>query len=250
MRHIPLLVSLLVGCAKAPGPPVAPAAHPAPHPYLAALADASVPLPGEVVTDLVALAPGAPGVTWDDQGRALVTTWSRAQYYDERYVPGFSFPLYGETWFTAGDEVASACAGLAGDALSLRVSQLLGLPPDGGRDVFVRVWIDPTDLFRPCANPAVDTTTCPLAAPLQVDDQRVVTWSCRSDDPHQRWLCATWVERYGASDSLQRYPWTALGYTYDWGRPDDPVGASEFVAPGGVQVELEALVPNAAFCAP
>jgi hypothetical protein len=28
------------------------------------------------------------------------------------------------------------------------------------------------------------------------------------------------------------YPWTSLGYTYDWGNPDNHVGLSEFVVNG------------------
>ena len=126
---------------------------------------------------------------------------------------------------------------------------LLGLPAGGGRDVFLSVWIDPAELFRPCAAPEVDSPTCPLSAPLAADGADVY-WSCGDeDDLHQQWLCKTWTERYGASNASQRYPWTALGYTYDWGDLNDPVGATEFVAPAGTPVTLEAMVSNEAFCA-
>ena len=216
-------------------------------PYAQGLLDAMYPLPSKVSDSLLALTPEQPGLQWDAAGRLLVYTWSRAQYYGEQYVPGYAFPLYGETWFTTGTEVADACAGLTGAALSLRVEQLLGLPAGGGRDVFLKVWIDPAELFRPCADPATDTTTCPLTAPLVVSEGGSVSWSCGAD-PHQQWLCKTWTERYGPSSTGSRYPWTALGYTYDWGDLSHPVGATEFVAPGGTLVTLEALVDNEAFC--
>jgi len=82
-------------------------------------------------------------------------------------------------------------------------------------------------------------------------DKRSVWWACGSGvelSPHQQWMCLTWVDRYASSEAALRYPWTALGYTYDWGSPDDPVGASEFVASGGTQVVLEAMMSNEAFC--
>lgn len=241
------LACFLIGCRRTPLPPPPLAEVTAPDPYAAGLDDAMYPLPAEVTDSLIALTPDQPGLTWSEDGRLLVYTWSRSQFYDDTYVPGHEFPLYGETWFTTGAEVADACAGLTGDALSLRVEQLLGLPAGGGRDVFLKVWIAPEALFRPCADPATDTTTCPIAAPLKVADGGGVYWSC-GDDPHQQWMCRTWAERYGASDEDSRYPWTALGYTYDWGSPDDPVGATELVAPGGTTVTLEAMVDNETFC--
>jgi hypothetical protein len=241
----------LAACTRA-APPPCPACESASDadPYAAALEDAMYPRPSEAAASLLALTPGAPGVRFRDDGRVLVTTWSRRQYYGDAYVPGHTFPLYGETWFTAGTEVKDACRGLTGDALAARVEQRLGLPAGGGRDVFLQVWVDPTSLFRPCATRDVTAPTCVIAAPLVPGDGDQVSWACdpASDDAHARWLCATWVARYGASDPSRRFPWTALGYTYDWGA-GDPIGAAEFVAPKGVEVELEALIPNDDFCA-
>ena len=257
----PALLSLiLTGCRHTVPPPPPPplvveAPAPAPDPYAEGVADAMHPLPSEADPGaLLVLTPAQAGLRWDEAGRVLVTTWSRSQYYDpEVYVPGHAFDLYGETWFTTGAEVADTCAGLEGAALSERVEQYLGLPTGGGRDVFLQVWIDPADLIRPCADPDVTTSAgCVVDAPMQAgEDGASVWWACGSGtelSAHQRWMCLTWVDRYSASDPSAQYPWTALGYTYDWGSPEDPVGASEFVAPGGAAVVLEAMHSNAAFC--
>lgn len=240
---------LLMACAKQAPVAAAPDA-PSPSPYAQALDDAMVPLPSEVVDDLLVLDRESAGVVWQDD-KVLVTTWSRAAFYDDSYVPGHAFDLYGETWFTAGTQVADACEGLSGDVLSLRVEQLLGLPEGGGRDVFLQVWVDPADLFRPCADPDITLPSCPLASPLRTEGE-AVWWACDpdDDDPHARWMCTTWVNRYGASETQSRFPWTALGYTYDWANLDDPVGATEFVAPAKTPVVLHRLVPNEAFCTP
>jgi len=251
MRAFLLSLSVLGACGRKPPAPL-PIQNPTPaaeaSDYAQGLADAMFPLPSEVSDNLIALVPEQAGLQWSDDGRLLVYTWSRSQFYSADYVPGYDFDLYGETWLTTATEVADACAGMEGDDLSLRVEQLLGLPEGGGRDVFLKLWIDPAVLFRPCADPDTATTTCPIASPLEATDDGGVYWSC-GDGPHQQWLCETWTERYGASDTGSRYPWTALGYTYDWGNLDDPVGASEFVAPAGTPVTLEAIVDNETFCA-
>ena len=44
------------------------------------------------------------------------------------------------------------------------------------------------------------------------------------------------------------FPWTALGYTYDWNAKSTPVGPSEFVARGQTQVLFEQLVPTEELC--
>ena len=41
------------------------------------------------------------------------------------------------------------------------------------------------------------------------------------------------------------YPWTGLGYTYDWGDPGCEVGLSEFVILGGSTVGVQDVVPTA-----
>ena len=222
--------------------------------YRAALDDAAYPTRAETAP-LLALVPDTPGVSWKD-GKVLVTTWTRSGFFsDSVYQPGYVFPLYGDTWVTAGSEVADACSEAARTGppadVQLRIEQLLGLPPGGKYDAFLRVWIDPAIVFRPCAVPDPTASTCPVAAPLTSAGPDKVGWACSSvQDAHGQWLCNTWVDRYGNRDLLSRYPWTALGYTYDWspGAPDR-VGATEFVALAKTEVTFEALVPTADFCA-
>jgi len=46
------------------------------------------------------------------------------------------------------------------------------------------------------------------------------------------------------------YPWTRLGYTYDWGNPDSEVGLSEFVITAGATIKIENVYETAAYCTP
>jgi hypothetical protein len=223
--------------------------------YRLALDVARYPTPERVVDSLLVLEPGNPALRWDEAGRVLVTTWTRVQFYTApEYQTGHEFALYGETWFTSGNQVQDACkaSGKTGEALDLRLEQLLGIPPGATYDAFLQVWIDPSALFRPCADPSPTATTCGVAAPLSSSAPEQVGWDCNAPaDAHAQWLCNSWTMRYGNSDPLRQYPWTALGYTYDWSPESrDGVGPSEFVAPAKTPVVFERLLSTADFCAP
>jgi hypothetical protein len=49
-------------------------------------------------------------------------------------------------------------------------------------------------------------------------------------------------------DPSKGYPWTRLGYTYDWGNPESEVGLSEFVVAAGSTVSIEAVSDNETYC--
>jgi hypothetical protein len=61
---------------------------------------------------------------------------------------------------------------------------------------------------------------------------------------HTEWLEA----QFASSHQPGGYPFTGLGYTYDWGRPEQPVGFSEFVVPEGATIRVEDQSPTAAYC--
>jgi hypothetical protein len=221
--------------------------------YLHGLAIAQYPTPERESTQLLVLDRQNKALTWDESGRLLVTTWTRSKFFTApEYQRGYEFALYGETWFSTGTQVQDVCtsSGLRGDALVLRLEQLLGLPPSMGYDVFMQVWIDPNALFRPCAEPSVTAGSCPVSAPLKSDAPDQVGWDCAAPaDAHSQWLCNSWVARYGDSNPRRRFPWTALGYTYDWSLTNPTgEGPSEFVAPGKSPVVFERLVPTEEFC--
>jgi len=49
-------------------------------------------------------------------------------------------------------------------------------------------------------------------------------------------------------DPSKGYPWTRLGYTYDWGNPESEVGLSEFVIAAGSTVTIDQVIANEAYC--
>ncbi len=111
-------------------------------------------------------------------------------------------------------------------SVAVSIKQILGLPPQQNFPYIVTFWVSPDDLFRPTADPDPTTHFSTANYPAGVA-------------PAHR----TWMEDWAgeAYDGDPPYPWTRLGYTYDWGNPDFPVGLSEFVIKPGKLVQVESL---------
>lgn len=280
MKNRQSIVRLLIfaclgsGCSQLPSPagcPLCTADADSPavrRAYAKALRDAEHPKPREVADDLVALVPANGDLVWSRDGKVLMVTWTMAKYYsdEDHHAPGKGFPLAVESWFTAAPFVQQYCRGLKldGPKLARRLQQRIGLPPTSAKDSFLAVWIDPRDLVRPCPDPEVTDPSCRLD--VYAHDRRAgrvkkrhrLPWACdpararpgeEPADPEQlRWLCGNWKKSFENGELYANYPWTALGYTYDWGDPADPRGASEFVAPQGTEVVFHSLTPTADYC--
>jgi len=121
--------------------------------------------------------------------------------------------------------------------LTLRLEQLLGLPPNYGNNRFVELWIDLNDLFRPSPDPGISDREAELDFPVS---NRYVTISAE----HIRWFTNKKNTSYGPNG----YPWTRLGYTYDWGNPESEVGLSEFVIRKGAVVPIEGVYTIEVYC--
>lgn len=201
------------------------------------LADAAVISPDEVFNDLIPITRENPRLRWRDGGaEVLMVTWTNWQGYADQV--GKKVPAGREVWVTAAPEVAEYCraAGLEGEDLVFRLEQYLGLPPHVGKTHFVELWVRPADLLRPCADPEIDDTTC------NSDDQPKALTLGSHD--HAAWFNALKDKSYGEGG----YPWTRLGYTFDWGAANER-GASEYLIPAGMEVTVERFVPNAEYCA-
>jgi hypothetical protein len=230
--------------------------------YARAVEDAKYPAPAHISRRLVALTNGTAGLTWNEQGQILMATWTKQKYYEgtvgQPYVNSF-----GPIWVSAIPFIQRFCRSLQleGDALRLRIAQRLGLPPDSQNDAFVQMWIDPKIFFRPCADPEVTDGECELnltTVPPAHDgscpwegsyagqtSQAFTTVS----QGHLDWMCSNWKSTY-TGDPRTSYPWTALGYTYDWNDPRDIYGESEFVVPKASTVTIQSVTPTDEYCAP
>ena len=208
------------------------------HMYVQAIADAEVAEPHEISINLIAIVPSNEALSWDRERKTiLVTTWTSWDVYDAHV--GTSLTLSREVWITVVPDVKDFCRThpLAQTAVSLRLEQLLGLPPQSGKTRFVEMWVSPHNLFRPAPDPEISDHEAELGVPVSA---QFVTVS----EEYQTWFHHQVQYSYGADG----YPWTRLGYTYDWGNPTSEVGLSEFVIRAGATVSIHAVVSTLEYC--
>jgi hypothetical protein len=152
-----------------------------------------------------------------------------------------SFPVdkdvaisWGELWVTLDNQVQQHCRAFSKDKRDLRIQQLLGLPPQKSsvERSFVVLTVNTADVFRPCANPSLADDQCSAMFPDDVSEA------------HKAWYAGQTALAYQA----QGYPWTRLGYTYNWNPNADEVGVNEFVIRRGANVKVESVTPTVEYC--
>jgi len=156
-------------------------------------------------------------------------------------------PVY--VWVTQVPEVQQICRTFTGDVQQSLV-QLLGLIPNTKLGNFVIMNVAQGQIIRPAANP--DPTTplpCPTPAPAncgqefpQGVDAAYVNWFANK-------ALSAWVVS-NAGQPAVGYPWTRLGYTYNWKPGTDKYGASEYVIKPGSSVTVREIVSVAKYCRP
>jgi hypothetical protein len=210
--------------------------------YQAAIADARTATPSDITTTLTPLAPYNDDLVWQDRRdstrRVLVVTWGGSDTLPSA-TPGDTVTTDADVWVTAAPQLQRFCRGLdrSGDALDLRLAQRLGLPPDVDYDRVVELWVRPQDLVRPCPDPEVSDRECGLRAPVPARHAQV-------SDAQQTWYRELKATSYGPDG----YPFTGLGYTYDWHPATDDVGPSEFVLRPGRPAVVHDVQSTAAYC--
>lgn len=254
-----VLVGLIAACApiQVPVQPASPLASESPlatplsaeeqalqDRFRAAVVDASVAEPAEIYDGLTAILPDNPALVWSEDGsKVLMATWTSWNGYDN--AVGTEMVLTRETWVTAAPEFQTFCQTYPAQAatpLVLRLEQLLGLPPHNGKTKIVEMWVPADGLFRPSPDPEIDDQV----AELELRDAS--TFASQTDyEQHRDWYN---LQNSLSYDPVNGYPWTRLGYSYDWGNPESEIGLSEFVIWAQTPVIIEQVYTNQAYCNP
>ena len=173
--------------------------------------------------------------------------------YDGKGFRKGPLTLERDLWVTAVPEVKNICQNFRGD-VALRLKQLLGLRPGKTVSHFVEMSVHKDDVIRPTTNP--ETTTifpcaCPITPKCGVEFPATVKGGL---DRHILWIADLTFKSYVISESTlldSGYPWTRLGYTYDWRPGSNKYGASEYVVHKGAKVIiLEEPYPIETYCKP
>lgn len=210
--------------------------------YIHGVADASVAEVSEINNQLTAIVPSNRNLAWDGQGRVKMVTWTSWNGYDA--LVGQDTTVGRETWLTAAPELKNFCTAYAvmtgQPSLDLRLEQLLGLPPRNGKTKMVEMWVNPADMFRPSADPEVTDTTAGVVIPPVGAFASLAAY-----DAHVAWFNNLKNTSY---DLQTGYPWTRLGYTYDWNNSFHNVGLSEFVVRANSKVSVANVYTTSAYC--
>ncbi len=208
--------------------------------YLNAVKDAEIAEPHEISKELIAIVESNNSLVWHgDPGnrRVLVMTWTSWDGYDEQI--GQEVEVGVDVWVTTVPELQNFCSGteFSPEQLTLRLEQVLGLPPEDGKTRFVELWVSPNDLFRPSPDPEVTDHEAELNFP---GSSRFLSIS----NDYIAWFNELKRKSYGENG----YPWTRLGYTYDWNTQTGNIGMSEFVIQKGATVLVNAVAHLEEYC--
>jgi hypothetical protein len=201
--------------------------------YNEAISTSAVVTPGAALP-LVPLKP-------DAKGTFTVTTWAgcRGDGGPNKcgsYVAQQTVNVMWDVWVTSNNEVQNKCKTWKGD-LVLQVNQLLGLPapasplpPDTTERQFVTfTGVPAASIFRPCTDTRVDTDHC--------DGTKLPdTQGTNAPADYYKWFTKQAMSSWQISEKVPPagFPWTRLGYTYNWAPgATNHYGASEYVISGG-----------------
>ncbi len=216
-----------------------------PQAFIDALEDAAVAEESEIVYTLVDIDDHNPHlISRDFEGQTfiLVASLVDGNYYDAYETDSLYEGSHPALWVTAVPELKNFFVediSFPEDVYG-RIIQLLGLRPEdapGGKEYsrIVEFWVRPGDLLRPSPDPEVSDREAELEFPALVreyspDFYLAVDWSTSPPTPVRvDWM--EWFNNNGNYDprSEASFPWTRLGYTYDWGDEENHVGLSEFL---------------------
>lgn len=156
--------------------------------YDAAVRHAAAPTQSDIVNNLFAISRDNNQILWNpaNSSQVLMVQWTSFTGYP---AAGGSTTLSRDIFVTAAPQVKTFCKALATDVQGARLVEYLGLAPESSdataKRNMVEMWVNTSDLFRPCASPDIATTTCPLTFPSGVDAT------------HKAWIANQYANSYG-----------------------------------------------------
>lgn len=199
--------------------------------YENAIENAMVPKESAVYDGLTPIVENNSNLIWQGEPgneSVLMVTWTQ---YASSYPVGENVTTsWGGTWVTAAPQIQVFFKDHVNpdSNVTLRADQLLGLPPNSTDTYFVELWVNPQSLFRPTPNNEIN------------DTEATLTFPSSATAAYKEWFNNNIIYSYYPL----KYPWTRLGYTYDWGNSKSHIGLSEFVIEQNSTVTVKSVTPT------
>ena len=176
------------------------------------------------VMPLVNITKDDENVIWNGD-KVLVTFMHK---FPLSYPAGDNIELqWGNVWCVSAGEMYKWVKS-SGDVKdwTVRLHQILGMPTTKNYTHITAMWVDSDLLYRPA------NVTDPTAE-MKTTYQK--TGNDAFDKMYKAWFDSNIISSYfdGA------YPWTRLGYTYDWANNGTEYGLSEFLIFNGARADIE-----------
>ncbi len=215
-------IIILEGCKKDMGSPAAPDLN---QLYANAITDAMVTEGIERIDTLWPISNTNSKLQWktvNGKQYVLMATFMR---FPASYPEGDSITTtWGDAWLFIPQQMKMRISSSfkAGADTLTRICQMLGLPPVNSRTNthIAEMWVPADSLQRPAGNPDIRATS---ASEVLIGG---------ATPSYMNWFNNYIIYAYyhtltSATDF--HYPWTRLGYTYDWAPDSHEVGLSEYV---------------------
>ncbi len=188
--------------------------------YRDAIKESMYPESKKIDSNLIAITKQNPKLTRkiiNGEDYILCVTWKATNYYPDSGA--YSTGKY-QIWVTTAPELLERMKQEKAKDVNMRLKQLLGLPPVAEYKLFVEFWVRPQDMFRPCPDKEINDSRCNICFTAQDS----------TDMNYINWVNESRISRYYACGLYNQYPWSELGYTYDW-NPNNKthIGLCEFV---------------------
>lgn len=225
-----LLLLALAFCSSCSGDNTETVAETLEAKYAASIADAARELTEDDIYDglLPIVYGGSELLEWRIEGgdtMVLVSSLQEADWYYASVEEGESFESSEQTdyviWVAVPSQVRSYFedgVDLADStAVNLRFLQVLGLKPDDNSSTVYEFWANKNDLLRPSYVNDITTN----AGAIEYAENTEPEW-------FEGWLDDNIAYSYESPAEGLNYPFTRLGYTYDWGG-ESKFGPSEYI---------------------
>jgi hypothetical protein len=192
-----------------------------------------------IATDLLSITLDSSNLKWKDfagEMRLLTVMWKSTpdtKYYKNDCATGFYNSGDRYNFVTVVPELKNACRETrfgVKEGVNYRLEQLLGIESKSEKTYFVEVWVRPQDLIRPCRDTDVTDRSCGIV----LGDTTVAAY--RS---FVKWL----------NENNKGYPFTQLGYTYDWNKQNrSHRGLSEFLIKRNSNIIVKDFIETSEYC--